>query len=247
VALGADGAHFRREAQVSKSKADDNPAQPTDFEHSLEKTLVASTRQRVSIMGMLNQSFTIFILSTIVVGLFGYFFTRYSECRSRVVAHAIKWQSLKEEVDGRILTLAHFNEVSGTSIETWVAQLDPARSFYLLEFKGQSVQDLTNQINILRLGDSDLGISAGNTTLDDKLVFLRLVNECIAKAQLLKERGDHRTLEQILADPSCHVTGAFSANGSLSAFIESHKIAHHSFDYTTPEQSRTCVWFAFGF
>lgn len=199
---------------MSKSKVHDYPEQPNDFEQSLEKALVVSTRQRASMMEVLNQSFTIFLLSTIVVGLFGYFFTRYSECRSRVVAHAIKWQSLKDEVDGRILTLGHFNDVSGNSIETWATQLDPTRSFYLLEFKGQSVQDLTNQINVLRLGDADLGISAGNTTLDDKLVFLRLINECLAKAKLLKERGNYRTLEEIPADPSCHVTGTSSAKDS---------------------------------
>jgi hypothetical protein len=233
---------------VSKSKVHDHPEQPSDFEPSPEKALVVSTRQRASIMEVLNQSFVIFLLSTVVVGLFGYFFTRYSECRSRVVAHAIKWQSLKEEVDGRILTLARSSDVSGVSTETWAAQLDPARSYYLLEFKGQSVQDLTNQINVLRLGDFDLGISVPHTTLDDRLSSLRLINECIAKAKLLKEQGNDRTLEAMPAE-LCHLTGASSAKDSLSALIaaESRKIGEQSFDFTAPAQSRTCLRFVIQF
>lgn len=172
---------------------------PSDFEQSLEKSLIASqsTSQRLSIMNVLNQSFTIWMLSTIAVGLFGYSFTKYSDCQSAVRAHIDKSISIQAELDGRILLLRRLASVPTTPIAKWVEKMDPDKGSYILEYKGRSVGDLNNQMNLQIQRASELGIVIADSYYQNQVLVLDFIDQCVGWAALQAKNKDTDNLMSV--------------------------------------------------
>ena len=124
--------------------------EPNQFEDDLERRLAANNRRSWVALGWANKPFSIFILSTCLVGLIGYCFTNFTTCHASFVNDTERFNRLWQELSYRAAQVTvkdrelsvevwrNFNHYNRASVmSSWRQALDPSANYLYNENKGR--------------------------------------------------------------------------------------------------------------
>lgn len=136
---------FKRPIQPNPSKFEEDA-----FEDALQDALLAQDRRtrRVGRWDWLNKPFTLWSLSTVVVGLFTFMYSNYSACRSALNTETNELHRIAQEISYRRSQFLRPNDPIDASADGMAAlrrALDPELSYGRSEFKGKWSDELATE------------------------------------------------------------------------------------------------------
>jgi hypothetical protein len=120
------------------------PAMPMD-EQALDAELrVAEIEARAHrwSWGWVNRPITLWVLSTIAVGVLSFTYTQFSSCRERVDTDSARYFRLVEELSFRSGAIYGTAHGADTSMAAVISVLDPGQTFLFREFKDRLPNEL---------------------------------------------------------------------------------------------------------
>jgi hypothetical protein len=123
-------------------------AGPALDEHALEaelhaaeqKAAVAARGQRH--WGWVNRPITLWLLSTVAVGVLTFTYSQYSACRASLAVDSSRFARLSQELVLRVGGIYGLTLVDNVQAGTYLLILDPDRHFLFTEFKGRLPNEL---------------------------------------------------------------------------------------------------------
>jgi hypothetical protein len=177
-------------------------AGPPLDEHALEAELEAAEQEAAAAgrawrnWSWVNRPITLWLLSTVAVGILSFAYAQYSACRSSFATDSSRFARLSKELVLRIGGVYGAAISDNATAGFYLFVLDPDRQFLFTEFKGRLPNELAAEVKQLlgKWHPSDAAESKSNAVsstapLDEAgLSFPRTIDAYVQ--QLLAEPGD---------------------------------------------------------
>ena len=125
----------------------DEPALEAEL-HAAEQKAEAAARGRRN-WSWVNRPITLWLLSTVAVGILTFTYSQYSACRASLATDSSRFARLSEELVFRVGGLYGLTLVDNVQAGTYLFILDPDRHFLFTEFKGRLPNELVAEVKQL--------------------------------------------------------------------------------------------------
>jgi hypothetical protein len=179
---------------------------PTDaaIDKELERELCEAEQkqERTSLAELLNKPFTLWILSTFLIGIFSFIYSNYTACQTQRAADNARLLQFAQEVIGReegLMTLFLTNGLTTNEdkvalmqqlAKRWVNSKD---NFVMAEFKDYSPEALKNAIELL-MAKWDMSSTPAHATALDGMARALAAGWKAAKAIMILSSPDSQAV-----------------------------------------------------
>src|SRR5215216_3104205 len=101
-----------------------------------EQQVVAAERGRRN-WSWVNRPITLWLLSTVAVGILTFTYSQYSACRASLAADSSRFARVSEELAARVAGIYGLTLVNNVPVSNYLLILDPERHYLFSEFKGR--------------------------------------------------------------------------------------------------------------
>lgn len=135
----------------------DEPALAAEL-HAAEQKAAAADRARRN-WSWVNRPITLWLLSTVAVGVLTFTYSQYSACRASLAIDSSRFARLSQELVLRVGGIYGLTLVDNVQAGTYLLVLDPDRHFLFTEFKGRLPNELVAEVKQLlrKWHPSDVG------------------------------------------------------------------------------------------
>ena len=116
--------------------------------HAAEQNAEAAARGRRN-WSWVNRPITLWLLSTVAVGVLSFTYAQYSACRSSLAIDSSRFARLSEELVFRVGGIYGVTLANNVQASTYLLVLDPDRHFLFSEFKGRVPNELAAEVKQL--------------------------------------------------------------------------------------------------
>ncbi len=130
-------------------------AGPALDEHALEAELHAAEQKAESAArgrrnwSWVNRPITLWLLSTVAVGILTFTYSQYSACRASLATDSSRFARLSEELVFRVGGISGVALRNNVQADAYLFVLDPDRQFLFSEFKGRLPNELVAEVKQL--------------------------------------------------------------------------------------------------
>jgi hypothetical protein len=125
----------------------DEPALEAEL-HAAEQKAGAAARGRRN-WSWVNRPITLWLLSTVAVGVLTFTYSQYSACRSSLAIDSSRFARLSEELVFRVGGIYGVTLTNNVQASSYLLVLDPDRHFLFTEFKGRVPNELVAEVKQL--------------------------------------------------------------------------------------------------
>jgi len=125
----------------------DEPALEAEL-HAAEQQAEAAARGRRN-WSWVNRPITLWLLSTVAVGILSFSYGQYSACRSNFAIDSSRFARLSQELAMRVAGIYGLTLVDNVQASSYLLVLDPDRHFLFTEFKGRLPNELAAEVKQL--------------------------------------------------------------------------------------------------
>ena len=125
----------------------DEPALEAEL-HAAEQKAAAADRGRRN-WGWVNRPITLWLLSTVAVGILTFTYSQYSACRASLATDSSRFARLSEELVFRVGGIYGVTLAKNAQASYYLLVLDPDRHFLFSEFKGRVPNELVAEVKQL--------------------------------------------------------------------------------------------------
>ena len=125
----------------------DEPALEAEL-HAAEQKAAAADRGRRN-WSWVNRPITLWLLSTVAVGVLSFTYSQYSACRSSFAIDSSRFARLSEELMFRVGGISGVALANNVQAGPYLFVLDPDRQFLFTEFKGRLPNELVAEVKQL--------------------------------------------------------------------------------------------------
>jgi hypothetical protein len=116
--------------------------------HAAEQKAAAAARGQRN-WSWLNRPITLWLLSTVAVGVLTFTYSQYSACRASLAIDSSRFDRLSQELVLRVGGIYGLTLVDNVQAGTYLLILDPDRHFLFTEFKGRLPNELVAEVKQL--------------------------------------------------------------------------------------------------
>ena len=125
----------------------DEPALEAEL-RAAEQEAEAAARGRRN-WSWVNRPITLWLLSTVAVGILTFTYSQYSACRASLATDSSRFARLSEELAARVAGIYGLTLVNNVQTGSYLLFLDPDRHYLFSEFKGRLPNELVAEVKYL--------------------------------------------------------------------------------------------------